>query len=279
MTTYLVYKHTAPNGKAYVGITDDYERRCKQHKSASKQGVGCRAFGVAIKKYGWNNFKHEILEAGLTAEEAKLREVALIAEHNTLAPNGYNLTEGGEHGTHSEETKELLRQKSTGRVHSEETKRALSDMNGNRPQEWRDKLGVSMSAALTGKPKSPEHIEKVRAALNDDPDKKAARIKKSADANRGSKHDNTGALTMWANRSEEEVAALQAKRLASLDREALSAKMKASHASMTAEQKAQRAANIKAALAHRVQTPEQKEAARLRRNELQRERRAKSKSS
>lgn len=84
---------------------------------------------------------------------------------------------------------------------------------------------------------------------------------------------------MWANRSEEEVAALQAKRLASLDREALSAKMKASHASMTAEQKAQRAANIKAALAHRVQTPEQKEAARLRRNELQRERRAKSKSS
>jgi hypothetical protein len=53
---YVIYKHTAPNGKAYIGQTKDYESRCKQHQSTSD----CKAFSDAIKAIGWDNFTHEI---------------------------------------------------------------------------------------------------------------------------------------------------------------------------------------------------------------------------
>ncbi len=55
---YLVYMHISPNGKSYIGQTCDYQRRCSEHKRPSKS----LAFYNAVKKYGWNNFKHEILK-------------------------------------------------------------------------------------------------------------------------------------------------------------------------------------------------------------------------
>ena len=47
--TYLIYKHTSPSGKCYIGQTCDYEKRCKNHK---KQNSNCVAFRNARMKYG-----------------------------------------------------------------------------------------------------------------------------------------------------------------------------------------------------------------------------------
>ena len=97
---FLVYKHTAPNGKSYIGQTNNLNRRNAIHKSTT----GCRAFSSAIKKYGWDAFTHEILAEGLTLEEANRLEQELIESHNTLSPNGYNLKTGGKNGRPSEES-------------------------------------------------------------------------------------------------------------------------------------------------------------------------------
>lgn len=53
------------------------------------------AIAKAIKKYGVNNFKFEVLLKGLSAEEADEKEVELIKEKNSLVPNGYNILKGG----------------------------------------------------------------------------------------------------------------------------------------------------------------------------------------
>lgn len=67
-----------------------------------QKGAGYKtqeAFYRAIEKYGWDSFKHEILEKGLTEKEACEKEAYYISEvYNSFAPNGYNSREGGIHG-------------------------------------------------------------------------------------------------------------------------------------------------------------------------------------
>lgn len=90
---YLIYCHTSPTGKKYIGQTNNYKKRCERHKNSSK--TSHRIFANAIKKHGWDNFNHEILWGGLTLEQANELEPFIIQEFNTLVPNGYNLTPGG----------------------------------------------------------------------------------------------------------------------------------------------------------------------------------------
>ena len=108
---YVVYRHTSPSGKCYIGLTKDYELRCMQHKNSNNV---CAAFRNALEKYGWDNFTHEILEENLTLQEANDREKYFIEYHNSLSPNGYNLTTGGDTFELSEETKEKMRGKYRG---------------------------------------------------------------------------------------------------------------------------------------------------------------------
>ena len=62
---------------------------------------------------------------------------------------------------HSEETKQLLREKSTGKKHSEESIQKIKE-NNIRTNESR---GKKTSAALTGKKKSEEHRRKISEAI------------------------------------------------------------------------------------------------------------------
>lgn len=99
---FLVYMHTTPNGKRYIGITKSTA------KSRWKNGKGYETqfFYKAIQKYGWENIKHEILFENLTKEEAEAKEVELIAFYKTNQKEyGYNVENGGSHNTCSEETK------------------------------------------------------------------------------------------------------------------------------------------------------------------------------
>ena len=49
----------------------------------------------AIRKYGIDNFKFEVLLRGLTPDEANQKEIELIKEKNSLVPYGYNVATGG----------------------------------------------------------------------------------------------------------------------------------------------------------------------------------------
>ena len=91
--TYTVYCHTNNiNGKKYIGITAVKPEYRWNHGNGYRHQV----FEKAIKKYGWENFSHEILFEGLTKEEAELQEIALIRQYNTQdSKYGYNISCGG----------------------------------------------------------------------------------------------------------------------------------------------------------------------------------------
>lgn len=54
-------------------------------------------FSRAIKKYGWDNFTHEILYTGLSEKDAKNIEISLIRQYKSLGMS-YNITDGGDGG-------------------------------------------------------------------------------------------------------------------------------------------------------------------------------------
>ena len=89
---YYVYMHTTPNNKRYIGITrQTLEKRWRKGFSYRTQ-----YFSRAIKKYGWDNIKHEVLFENLTEEEAKQKEIELIKKYKSNNRHyGYNITSGG----------------------------------------------------------------------------------------------------------------------------------------------------------------------------------------
>lgn len=94
MEKYYIYKHTAPNGKSYIGITS----REPEVRWANGNGYcGQSKFYNAIKKYGWDNIEHEILFSDLPRDLACQREKEHIRQFDTIN-NGYNCSTGGEYG-------------------------------------------------------------------------------------------------------------------------------------------------------------------------------------
>lgn len=92
---YTVYKHISPSGKVYIGITKRKpEYRWNKGKGYRKDQL---LFYRAIKKYGWDNFTHEILYTGLSEKDAKNIEISLIRQYKSLEMS-YNITDGGDGG-------------------------------------------------------------------------------------------------------------------------------------------------------------------------------------
>lgn len=140
--SYVVYKHTCPNGKVYIGITgkNPIKRWC--NGNGYKHNIH---FTSAINKYGWDNIKHEILYTELDKSTACRYEKELINEYNsTNREFGYNKSIGGELSA-------------LGVKMSEETKDKIADANRRRSQETLDKISASLKGrkswnkGITGK--------------------------------------------------------------------------------------------------------------------------------
>lgn len=96
MKNYIVYKHTCPNRKIYIGITSQnpIDRWNRGHGYSAN-----KFFWNDIVKYGWDNIKHEIVYSNLTKEEAEQKEIELIAKFKSNTINyGYNVKSGGHCG-------------------------------------------------------------------------------------------------------------------------------------------------------------------------------------
>ena len=134
MAQYCIYCHTNKiNGKQYIGLTSE-NPPSKRWGSNGINYKQCTCFYGAIQKYGWNNFEHIILEENLTAEQAEQLEKYYIKLYNTMVPNGYNLTSGGEIKKEiSEETRKRLRESHLGYKNSEETKKKMSESRKGHP--------------------------------------------------------------------------------------------------------------------------------------------------
>ena len=103
----IIYKITNKiNGKVYIGqTTKTLEWRWKHHCNVKSC---CTYLRKALDKYGVENFTIEQIDSAVTQDELNEKERYWIKHYNSLAPNGYNLTSGGEHPTVTDVTREKL---------------------------------------------------------------------------------------------------------------------------------------------------------------------------
>lgn len=99
----IIYKATFPNEKSYIGLTSyNLEKRKRKHfmESFNKNQKSYNVlFHKAIRKYGWENVKWEIIEDKIINRDILIeRESFNILKYDTFMPNGYNMTLGGDGG-------------------------------------------------------------------------------------------------------------------------------------------------------------------------------------
>ena len=91
----IVYKATSPSGKSYIGITQQtFQTRKLEHLRRSKSG-STKAFHNAIRKYGEENIKWEVIDKVDKWEKLEEIEMFYIQKFDTYR-NGYNMTLGGD---------------------------------------------------------------------------------------------------------------------------------------------------------------------------------------
>ena len=169
----VIYKLTSPSNKSYIGLTTNYKRRMKKHSKA----IGNCKLQCAIRKYGWDNFKKEILEE---VEDPKLLpklEKFYIKFYHTF-DSGYNMTLGGDgligykftkkqkiklsriaqHRT--KEHRKKIAEAQKGHICSEETKRKISESHIGKIFTQEHKR--NMSIAHIGK----QHLKKTKTKIS-----------------------------------------------------------------------------------------------------------------
>jgi group I intron endonuclease len=103
MKTYVIYKaRNIINNKVYIGKTYNFKKRKREHIYDLKRSSSY--FHRAILKYGEENFEWTILENNLSKEDANEKEKFYIKYYNSYVhaenSNGYNLSFGGDGGSH-----------------------------------------------------------------------------------------------------------------------------------------------------------------------------------
>ncbi|MDE0401509.1 MAG: GIY-YIG nuclease family protein [Candidatus Poribacteria bacterium] len=110
-----IYILTSPSGKKYVGKDSNLPSRVRDHLSGNSPK--CPAIHKAIQKYGRDAFSVEIIRyPGISEDALNAVECWWIRRLQTLSPSGYNLTDGGDGGSPSEETRKKLCKKASKRV-------------------------------------------------------------------------------------------------------------------------------------------------------------------
>lgn len=151
---YVIYLITNTiNNKKYVGQTKEKDpmTRFKGHISDSIVNSTNNRFHNAIRKYGPENFKFEILERDIPENLVDEREIYYISKYNSRL-DGYNDTDGGQgiHGyRHTDKTKRLIGDSHRGKPRSEETKRKISA--AQKGKKLTDEHKLHLRQSLVGK--------------------------------------------------------------------------------------------------------------------------------
>jgi hypothetical protein len=145
-----IYMLTSPSNKKYIGkCSVDPQTKSTLYQSAAKYFPRIkRPILTAIRKYGWDNMKFEIIERNddWTTKELNTREKYWIAHHSTLR-DGYNVTCGGD-GHDSESAKLFWEQASD----EWKAQRALNCSKGQK-----ERYAKAKDSAITKQKKSDSH--------------------------------------------------------------------------------------------------------------------------
>ena len=153
------------NNKVYVGQT--IQNLCTRMYGHRHAKAGSRHLVRAIRKYGFDVFRIDILEE-CANDSLDDREIYYIRKLNTTNPAiGYNMTEGG----------------SVNRNPSEEIRKKMSDTRRGRKLSEEHRLAIS--AALRGREFTDEWKQKIRDAKANVSEETCQKISK---AHKGRKH-------------------------------------------------------------------------------------------
>jgi group I intron endonuclease len=151
----IIYKSTNKiTGKIYIGqTTHTLDKRIKGHIKESKIESN-RPFMLSINKYGEDNFIFETIDSADNLDELNNKEIYWIDFYNSISPNGYNVTGGGQ-GKKMKTTKELSRIISEGLKNSEKWQETKNS------EEYIKKRKEYFIGWNKGKKFSQEHKEKI----------------------------------------------------------------------------------------------------------------------
>lgn len=198
------YKLTSPSGKSYHGITcGSVKNRITRHCRDANKGSDL-LLHKAIRKYGIDNFKVEVLSETTNRSELARLEVEGIAKDNTFKPNGYNLTRGGDGASgrllNAASRKILSEARSENWCNEEYRKRMLQVVRN---------LPAARAAAKSSKSNAELELERQRRSLG----QKLSWINLDRSNGKGDAHAKKLAAAR-ASRSSEEIAVEKANRSA-----------------------------------------------------------------
>lgn len=170
MTYYVLYQITnTVNNKIYIGL--------HQTTRIDDRYMGSgKLLKLAIKKYGIASFKKDILHVYDNLEDVIAAEIEIVTEEFCRRKDTYNIMPGGKFGSrrrngltfegkaHTEQTKETIRNASTGRLHSEETKKQMSENNFAKRDSDRQRESASNAGSYE---KTQPQREKISASLKE----------------------------------------------------------------------------------------------------------------
>jgi group I intron endonuclease len=96
LETEVIYKITSPSEKVYIGRTKNFNGRMAEHKCNALTKKANNSIYKAIRKYGWDNMKIEII-CEVDALQSRNIEEELIRLNNSVKM-GYNDTYLGSGG-------------------------------------------------------------------------------------------------------------------------------------------------------------------------------------
>ena len=171
--------------KSYIGKTVNPKKRIREHLNGKSSSPVLRN---AINKYGADAFCVEILEKDMPEAVLSKLEILHIRFFNCKAPNGYNITDGGEGASGlklSLETRRRISEATQGRIPwnkgktglyepSLETRRKLSESHKGKPSPRKGRKHTlesrrNMSEARKGKPtwiKGKTHSAETREKIS-----------------------------------------------------------------------------------------------------------------
>lgn len=168
---YYVYKTTNKlNGRYYIGV-----HKSENIETDSYLGSGY-ILAKALDKYGKANFEREILFEFDTPEEAFQKEREIVNEEFVNDDITYNVALGGHGGKitevnpffgrhHTEETKEILRRKSSEKRHTEESKQKIRNSMNEYFEKFTDEQWEELSKKFIGMSLGRKHTEETKEIL------------------------------------------------------------------------------------------------------------------
>jgi len=146
------------NGKAYVGKTvSGLAIRKAAHRREAEAGSRC-PFHRAIRKWGFETFEFVVLQECVGKSLLRIERI-WISVVQSLLPNGYNLTPGGEEGTETAEHARRISQGKLGKKRPDMTGPNNPRFGRPMPEETRRKLSAATKRQMT--PEAREFLSRI----------------------------------------------------------------------------------------------------------------------